>query len=59
MTVNFADGDLHVHWERNAQAEQWIGMSVKLAKACSIMTEESKVVLHEAYVNCLHSLRGS
>lgn len=51
------DGDLHLHWERLQLAEQWIGMSVKLAKECSSMSDDSKEKMHEAYVGCLRALR--
>lgn len=50
-------GDNHMHWERAKQAEQWVGMSVKLAAAGALTTEEDKAVMNSAYGTCLEALR--
>jgi hypothetical protein len=50
-------GDNHMHWERAKQAEEWVGMSVKLSNAGTMTKEEDKAVMKSAYATCLEALR--
>jgi len=56
--IAFNKGDLHLHWERPKQAEQWIGMAVKIATASRGVPAESKDKMQEAYTSCLEALRA-